>query len=268
MSAGKVDASELNDAGITWTLLATLYLRAYESRHGGPILGDHYAAEAVDRIDYDFAALHKRLRPQSNQYLVALRVKQLDDWAADFLARHPDATVLHLACGLDGRALRLAPPATVRWYDVDIPKVIDLRRQLYPERDGYQMIGASVTDTGWLDQVPRDRPTLVVAEGLLQYLEERDVRQLLGRLTDHFGSGELIFDAIAPWAARLVKVFRSGVRDGRQVEQWNPRLTCAEQVSFGARYQRIPMRRYRIIYQIGNAIPAWRTMLQNFRFTF
>ncbi|MFC4591974.1 cytochrome P450 [Sphaerisporangium corydalis] len=42
---------------MAWTLVGTLYLRAWESRLPAPILGDHYAAEAVDRIDYDFASV-------------------------------------------------------------------------------------------------------------------------------------------------------------------------------------------------------------------
>ncbi|HZM80885.1 MAG TPA: hypothetical protein VFC19_34615 [Candidatus Limnocylindrales bacterium] len=78
MNAGKVDFSAIPDDGVTWTLLGTLYLRAWESRQPHPILGDHYAAEAVERINYDFAKLHRRVRPSGNQFLVALRARQLD----------------------------------------------------------------------------------------------------------------------------------------------------------------------------------------------
>jgi O-methyltransferase involved in polyketide biosynthesis len=63
-------------------------------------LGDHAAAEAVDRIDYDFKRVHRAAQPWANQFLVALRAKKLDEWAAEFLRRHPDAVVLHLGCGL------------------------------------------------------------------------------------------------------------------------------------------------------------------------
>jgi O-methyltransferase involved in polyketide biosynthesis len=38
--------------------------------------------------------------------------------------------------------------------------------------DTYRMIGSSVTDPGWLDQIPTEAPTLVVAEGLLMYLTQ------------------------------------------------------------------------------------------------
>lgn len=108
--------------------LCTPYLRACDSRLPQPVLGDHAAPEAVERIDYDFARLRRAVRPWSNRFLVALRAKQLDVWAADFLQRHPDAVVLHLGCGLDSRALWLERPSDVQWFDVDVPQVIDLRR--------------------------------------------------------------------------------------------------------------------------------------------
>lgn len=59
-----------------------------------------------------------------------MRAKLLDDWTADFLAGHPSATVLHLACGLDTRAQRMAFGSGVRWVDVDLPAVAALRERL------------------------------------------------------------------------------------------------------------------------------------------
>lgn len=268
MNEERVDVSDLDDDGITWTLLGTLYLRAWENRLARPILGDRYATEAVERIDYDFAALEKRLRPQANQFLVALRAKRLDDWGADFLARHPDAAVLHLGCGLDSRVLRLAPPAGVRWFDVDIPKVIEVRRRLFAEPVGYHMIGASVTDPDWLDEVPADRPVLVIAEGLFPYLDRDEMRQLLQRLTDRFDTGELIFDVVAPWVARVAKPFHWGTRDGRELERWNPRLRCLTREPFATDYRLIPVPRYRRLFQIMNAMPGLRRTYTEFRFGF
>ncbi|SDH02127.1 class I SAM-dependent methyltransferase [Nonomuraea jiangxiensis] len=268
MNTQKVDFRSIPDEGVTWTLLGTLYLRAWESRLPAPILGDRYAAEVMERIDYDFDKLGRRLRPSGNQFLVGLRGRQFDDWSAAFLARHPDAVVLHLGCGMDSRMLRLDPEHRLHWFDVDVPQVIELRRQLYQEQGNYRMIGASVTDDGWLDAVPGDRPVLVVAEGLLPYLSEPEVRGLLRRLTEHFRTGELIFDAMAPWIVRMVKVARWGPHDGAEVERWNLRLTCAEEVSFGEHYRRIPVRRYRALYRLMYAIPLMRNMARIFRFTF
>jgi O-methyltransferase involved in polyketide biosynthesis len=268
MEPGKVDFTAIPDDGVTWTLLGTLYLRAYESHLPRPILGDHHAAEAVERIEYDFDRLKRRVKPSGNQFLVALRASQLDDWSRAFLDREPAAVVLHLGCGLDSRMLRLDPEGTRRWFDVDQPHVIDLRRQIYPERGDYTMIGTSVTDDGWLAGVPADRPALVVAEGLFPYLTGTGVRQLLQRLTEHFPAGELLFDSVAPWMVRVAKPFVWSAGDGRDIERWNPRLTLAERVPITAHRDRIPIRGYRAFYGFMNALPALRNSSVDFRFTF
>ena len=260
MTTAKVDFSSVRWGSVEWTNLVTLYLRAYESRSRHPILGDDAAAEAVDRIDYDFKRISRSSVPVSNQYLVALRAKQFDDWCADFLVRHPDAVVLHLGCGLDGRAFRLDPPPSVLWLDVDQPGVIELRRRLYSDTEQYRMIGSSVTDPQWLEDVPVGRPTLVVAEGLLMYLPEREVRGLLDRLTDRFEYGELLFDTISPLGPPLSKAFTNGIvkwgiGDARDMQAWNPALRFVERTSALAGYQKIESTPVRWIYKLFSALP-------------
>ncbi len=272
MTTTKVDFSSVGWRSVEWTNLVTLYLRAYESRSPRPILGDHAAAEAVERIDYDFKRVHRAAQPWGSQYLVALRAKKLDDWTKDFLRRHPDAVVLHLGCGLDTRALRIQPPPTVQWFDLDQPGVIELRRKLYDETDTYRMIGSSVTDPGWLEQVPAGRPTLVVAEGLLMYVTESEVRELLARVTDRCGNGELLFDTTAPSGPRLSKLFthgivKWGVRDARDIEGWNLGLRFVEQASTMADHKSIPFTTQRLIYRLAYASPMGNYDVLN-RFAF
>ena len=260
VTTAKVDFSSVRWGSVEWTNLVTLYLRAYESRTRRPILGDHAAAEAVDRIDYDFKRMKRSMVPASNQYMVVLRAKQLDDWCADFLARHPDAIVLHLGCGLDGRAFRLDPPSTVLWFDLDQPSVIELRRQLYSDTEHYRMIGSSVTDAQWLDGIPTGRPTLIVAEGLLMYLAEPEVRRLLDRLTARFDHGEMLFDTLSPVAPPMSKVLTNGIvkwgiRNVRDLEKWNPRLRFLKQRSALAGYQKIESTPVRWIYKLVSVLP-------------
>src|ERR1700682_395937 len=106
-----------------------------------------------------------------------------------------------LCCGLDARFFRLDPGPGVEWYDVDYPDVVDLRRQLYPTRDHYHLVAASVTDPAWLTDIPGDRPVLAIGEGLTMYLTMEDGVALLRRIVDHFPSGELQFDAFNRWAS-------------------------------------------------------------------
>lgn len=123
------------------------------------------------------------------------------------------------------------------------------------------MIGSSVTDSGWLDQIPTARPTLVVAEGLLMYVAEDEVRRLLQRLTDRFPGGEMHFDTLSALAPRLSKVLTKGIikwgiGDARQIEAWNPRLRFLEQSPALAGYRRIPSTPVRVIYALTWATPG------------
>ncbi|GAA0398778.1 class I SAM-dependent methyltransferase [Streptomyces luteireticuli] len=222
-----MEREKITLTGAPETMLATLYGRALDSRSPRSLLHDDAAFEAVQRIDYDF---HRMRMTSANAAQVAMRGKQLDDWTEAFITRNPGATVLHLACGLDTRAQRLAPPPTVRWVDVDLPEVVDLRNRLLRAPGGdYRTIGTSVTEDGWLEQLPADRPTVAVFEGLSMYLREEEGRRLIRRITEHFPGGELLFDAFDSLGIRLQPLIpavrNSGatlhwaVDDPRQIEQ-------------------------------------------------
>lgn len=202
--------------GAKETLLITLAAKAGESRLPDSLLKDRFAAEAMARIDYDFA----RLGIDRDLMIgVALRAHVIDDWTQDFIARHPEATVLHLGCGLDARVFRVAPPAGIRWFDVDYPDVIALRKRLYPARESCTLLGSSVMEPGWLEAVPRDRPAFVIAEGLLPYLPEEEVLDLLERVTDRFPGGELAFDAYSHLGITMI-AWQPSVRHTGAVLHW------------------------------------------------
>jgi O-methyltransferase involved in polyketide biosynthesis len=214
------------------TLLITLYGKGEESRMPDSLLHDHFAAEAVSRIDYDFA----RLKVTRDIMIgLAMRAHLFDSWTREFLARHANATVLHLGCGLDSRVFRIDPGPDVRWFDVDYPEVVALRRRLYPARRNYTLIGSSVTDLAWLDTVAATGPTLIVAEGLTPYLHRDDGFRLFERLTTQFASGELMFDAYGRLGICLVKYNPSiratgasmhwSIEDPHEFEARIPRLT-------------------------------------------
>lgn len=46
------------------------------------------------------------------------------------------------------------------------------------------MIASSVTSPEWLQQLPADQPTLVVAEGLTMYLRPDEGHELFRRITE------------------------------------------------------------------------------------
>jgi O-methyltransferase involved in polyketide biosynthesis len=200
--------------GAQETTLATLYGKAMESRRPDSILEDVAADEALRRIDYDFSRLKIR---RSDHTSLAVRAKAYDTWVRQFLDSHPVCTVLHLGCGLDTRVYRVHPPPTVRWYDIDLPDVIELRQKLFPPRDGAQHIAAALADPHLLDGIAGDTPVLVVAEGLTPYLRAVDGLSLLRRITEHFASGEMLFDGYGRFGVWLLQRYGCVKASGAQL---------------------------------------------------
>ncbi len=261
------------------TYLATLYGKALDNHAKDPILGDKFADEVVRHIDFDFEKLKV---PKGAEITLPIRAKHFDQWTREFIAANPVSTVLHLGCGLDSRVFRIDPPATVCWYDVDLPDVIELRKRLYPERHDYTMIGSSVTDPHWLDQIPADRPVLVVAEGMVQYLSEKDGIALFNRITEKFPGGEFIFDAYSRLMVRLISLLPAaraagvslpwGINDPRELEKQVPRLKLVTAISFLTMPELVERlstsRAQRMMGRILNHITFYTKMIQHLRYKF
>jgi O-methyltransferase involved in polyketide biosynthesis len=226
------------------TAFLTQYARALDSRSERPILGDKLADEVVAKIDYHCPGLGVSTSVICQQ---ALRAKMLDDRVRDFTSAHLDAVVVDLGAGLDPRMFRVNPPATVDWYSVDLPRVIALRDEVVPDTERAHSVAASVADDHWVDTIPADRPTMLIADGLLAFLSERVIVGLFHRITEHFGSGELAFNDygrigwLSKAAVKLApqKMFSAvgsqwayrGFKDARVPESWNARLTLVEETS-------------------------------------
>jgi len=218
------------------TMLMTLNSRALQSQWKKPILPDPWAEEAMRHIDYDIRKNYGRLGWSlvggMGCTIVATRAATFDQLTTRYLADHPDAAVLHVGCGLDSRAFRVNAPASVQWYDVDYPDVIDLRRQLFPERAGYHLVGAALADLRWLDEVPRDRPGLLIAEGVLMYLSPAEVKALLNAVVGHFPSGQAMFDVVHPMILKRVganvggtgATYQWALNDPQDIQQLEPKL--------------------------------------------
>ncbi|ROW06697.1 hypothetical protein VPNG_06776 [Cytospora leucostoma] len=257
-----------NLSGTQETLLAILHVRALDAKSPRPILGDQYAKRIVDQLDYDFSKLGVA---KEKAAILAVRAKVLDRWVAEALQqakqqREP-LTVLHLAAGLDTRALRLQEAfgsvggdggggggggeheVNVRWIDVDLPDVVEVRKKLrLPEPDAglmrYEVVGADVTEENWLSRlnIPRDGTTFVVFEGLTMYLQPAQGRTLVETLTSYFvgGRNQMAFDCVnwlsllgqrlEPILSSTGSKFSWGIDEPRELEGWHNGLRLRDTV--------------------------------------
>lgn len=241
-----------NISAVSETLFLPLYALALESRRPDPIMVDEDAVELTHRLNELFADSDKRIHrklargklPSTLLTTVSMRIRRFDRYVRDFLEREPDGIVVSLGCGLDDRRRRV-DNGTVRWYDLDLPEVIELRRRFLPETERMRFIASSVLDTEWLDRLPDDDGAkyLFLAEGLLMYLPPDGVRTLVTTLAARFPGAELVAEVANSRIVRVMQgrfgrgkfrrqfglsadvVFEFGLTDSREIEQWAPGLT-------------------------------------------
>jgi len=227
-----------NLSGVAETLLITLYIRAVESQRPDALIKDERAEALVRQLDQESLQKTLALTDDFSRVAVILKSREFDRFAQDFLARHPDAVVVHIGCGLDTRFERVCSEqpdnGRVEWYDLDLPDVIEFRQKLVGgEGARHHFLACSVLDSAWLDTVSahRQRPFLFLAEGVFMYFEEAQVKSLVLMLRDRFPGAELVFDAFSPfmrWAHNF-KVTRTRIgarlhwalKHAQDLERWS-----------------------------------------------
>lgn len=225
------------------TLLIPLYMRAVESkRRADNILKDDFAEGLVDRIDYNFA----KLKNAKMSYVgCVVRGRYYDDAVRSFILSHRNPVVVNVGCGFDTRYQRIVEHDLAVFYELDLPEVIELRRHLIPEQQGDTYLEGSLLDDDWMDELRTRHPDsefLIVAEGVLMYFYERQVKRFVTRIAKRFAGGELCFDVCGPMMTKHgmrpdslqdspVEI-RSGFADGREIEKWAPNIRLIEQKSY------------------------------------
>ena len=227
--------------GVSETLLMTLYLRARESQRPNAMIKDDRAVEMVKQIDCDFS----RFRMQRHdEVAIIVRMNKFDNHVRSFLARSPDAVVVHIGCGLDTRFERV-DNGDVEWFDLDMPDVIALRQKLIRSQSSrYHTLATSVFEDGWLEGVGRFKPRsfMFIAEGVLPYFEEVQVKSLFLKLREHFPGCELVCDAHTPfvvWAdnlhlayAKLKARLHWSIKHGKDVENWGEGIRLLDEWNY------------------------------------
>jgi O-methyltransferase involved in polyketide biosynthesis len=232
---------------VSGTMLITLYARARETISRNPIISDPKAVEMIEVIKKDIAGsdnpIHRKiLKNRYNPKLavtMALRSRRFDRYVLDFLARYPEGTIINFGCGLDTRFDRI-DNGKMKWFDIDFPEVIELRRRFMEESSRRRFISDSILNPAWTKMVKTGGPYLILAEGVFMYLTETAVKDLLSMIYSELGSVEIVCEVTNRyWVDRMKSkymqlkfryqlgmtggaVFKFGIPDSRYFETWNP----------------------------------------------
>ncbi|KAI1327621.1 S-adenosyl-L-methionine-dependent methyltransferase [Xylariaceae sp. FL0255] len=228
-------------------VFASLFHQAHDAASPAPILGDPYAQQHISKIACDFSQSQFFTDPAMIKAFMG-RFKLHDRWVQNFINAHEAAgqpvTVLSLRCALDSRCLRINRGSSVRWIDVDSPEIVNLRRKLMqtlPPGD-YNLIEADFAEEGWLERIPADRPTYIIAEEMLMWMKPQDGEHLVQRLISHFPKGQFGTDVVGPLIQKLSFLLpilkdaraplRWAVNDERKIEQLHHHLRLRQAVKW------------------------------------
>ena len=222
-------------SGVPETMLQTLYARARESGTRG-VIADPKAEEIIAELDYDFSLAERDAAMRSG---VIARTLVLDRLVSDWLAAHPGAVVVNIACGLDTRCYRITGYA--HWYNLDLPEAIAVRKRLLPEDGGaVTQIARSAMDDWGGDIAESGAPALVIIEGLTMYLHEADVKRIFAVIAGRFSGASVFVETMNPAMAKHFKEksiegshakFSWGVKNGRALAALLPDFRLAEEHS-------------------------------------
>ena len=250
--------SDIEISDVAATSFVTLYCHAIESQSKHPILDDPKAVEITLELNKILSGSIKRLSRDLVQgklkkqlvIHIAIRAKQYDRYVSDFLEHSPDGIVVNIGCGLDSRFLRV-DNGRVIFYDLDLPEVIEIKKQFFEVNERYHFISSSVLDHEWMSIVAKHKgPFLFLAEGVFMYLHQEDVQSLILKLQSQFPGTELVCEVVnSLWLTKPLKkimnfkmqkelhlgkdaTFHFGIRDSQEMEEWHTGIELLDDWSY------------------------------------
>ncbi len=216
------------------TFLLPLWGRAYETKKDKPRLVDKKALEIIDKIDYDFSEIAKTQSLSQHGWIA--RSLHTDRFVLDFIKEHPKATIVNIGCGMDTTFSRI-DNGQIMFYELDLPDVIELRKNFYQDGDRHKSIASSFLETAYFDQIEYGDGVLFLAGGVFMYFSEAEMKSFFIKAADYFKQCDFYFDSLSPKALEIgkQKVLEKGgmtmALDGgwalkpiKSLETWDPRF--------------------------------------------
>ncbi|WP_321413758.1 class I SAM-dependent methyltransferase [uncultured Desulfobacter sp.] len=197
--------TKVDMGGVSETLLLTVYFRAKESAREDSIITDTFAEDWVGQMAYNFEKFDK---DRLSVVGVAIRTEVFDEIVSRFLKENPDGIIVNIGAGLCTRFQRI-DNGTVTWFELDVPEALELRKKFVsPSPPRYRYIEKSAFDYTWLDDVAgaageKKDNVLILAEGVLMYFEESEVKELFRQIKTHFPKAEVVTDTMPKFSTKM-----------------------------------------------------------------
>jgi methyltransferase (TIGR00027 family) len=186
------------------------YVRAVESDRPDALFHDTYARELAGPSGEALAREIGDLEMVSGT--MAVRTALLDRLIVEIVNRESVDLVLNIGSGFDTRPWRLPLPRNLQWLDVDLPGILNHKREIMSTRRtacGYESLPADIRDdaerAAAVGAFPAARRVLVVTEALLVCLKPSQVRALAEDLWKRPSGEWWLTDLIGPRVLLLLR---------------------------------------------------------------
>ncbi len=216
------------------TLFLPVWARAMESQKSKPLLIDNTAVKIMEIIDYDFTKIMETISEIVQISWIA-RCKRFDDIINNFIKRHPYGTIVNIGCGMDTTYERLNN-GSIRWYDLDLPDVINLRQIFIEENSKREFISSSFLDPSWFEKIKINDSALFISANVFWYIKENLMEEFFKNIANTFNNLEMLFDVASPIGVKfgnelLEKTgmnssphWQWGLKDKSVLESWDNKI--------------------------------------------
>jgi len=187
---------------VSETAIITLRARTIETQKHTPVIRDDVSLFCLEKIrlllpeETRMRLLDNKMSRTLSSY-IALRALKYDSYVREFLTNYPDGLVVSLGSGFDTRYWRISDKAW-KYIEVDLPNVIEAKKEILQERMTYRTIEGSVLEDQWITDILaiQNQHILFLAEGLFMYLPQKQVEGLFKKLSDSFLNSGIVFETV------------------------------------------------------------------------
>lgn len=246
------------DNSISDTLYIPLYARAKESEHIQPIILDKKAAQIIADISLDEKVIDGG---EISTLGILSRTQVIDESLNQLISDSQNVIIINLGVGLDTRISRMNRPNIV-WYDIDFPSVIAERKKLFGEYSNITYLSESILDDSWykLIDTSNSQHIIFIAEGLLMYFSEEQVKSLFETIARHFPNSHLYFDVVHSYfvGKGISSTFQWGLNKADDIKQYAYGISILESWSTGNLHKQ----RQSFLIRLLNVLPSTRNRSQ------
>lgn len=226
--------------------MATFYyfVRDYKNKNFG--LVDEKAWEIFNKIDFDFSKFDLSFTGWGD-VTWGSRHWNLDQEIKKFIKKHPRATIIELGAGFNTTFFR-NDNGEIRFYDNDLPELIEIKKKLIPETARYKYLAKSFFDNWFEDVEDQGDGTLIVTNCALFLHPEKDIRNLFVSLAEHLPDSDFVFDIHSKQDIATGNNILSGIgsvirekwaiKRVKEINKWDSRIEIIDQYSLYSKIQR------------------------------